>query len=292
MLFYVDQFSLLSESLRGRLIMEPYGATAAVQYPLNAADDWLRKQQGLALPVLPPTTPEAHKYFFSKIREFSEAASADKKKTVNFEAFAQEWNRTADGEERFYVTTEVLSSYARSWEKMSNDRASQELISEQMQSLVQSSQIFSAMQQPFPKSLTTNPTQVQPSRGVTDLHGQIFIPPSLSTALPLSRTPYPELLAQPPPQPETLDIETQLLGGQVAYRDELPTVGPIIAKRRRVIPEVQHRRQAIRTCRRCGEAQCPGNSNILNSHSHARSHARRVGTQRDVGEWTTVGYVL
>lgn len=134
----------------------------------------------------------------------------------------------------------------------------------QMQSLVQSSQKFSATQQPFPKSLTTNPTQVQPSRGVIDLHGQNFIPPSLSTALPLSRTPYPELLAQPPPQPETLDIETQLLGGPVAYRDELPTVGPIIAKRRCVIPEVQRRRQAIRTCRRCGEAQCPGNSNISN----------------------------
>ena len=56
--------------------MEPYGAAASAQYPLNSADDWLRKRQGLALPVLPPTTPEARKYFFSKIREFSEAASA------------------------------------------------------------------------------------------------------------------------------------------------------------------------------------------------------------------------
>lgn len=28
------------------------------------------------------------------------------------------------------------------------------------------------------------------------------------------------------------------------------------------------------------------------AHSHARSHARCVGTQRDVGEWTTVGSVL
>jgi len=155
--------------------MEPYGATAAAQYPLNAADDWLQKRQGLALPVLSPTTPEARKYFFSKIREFSEAASADKKKTVNFEAFAQEWNRTADGEERFYVTTKVLSSYARSWEKVSNVRASQELISEQMQALVQSSQIFSATQQPFPISLTSNPTQVQPSRGVIDLHDRVSI---------------------------------------------------------------------------------------------------------------------
>jgi hypothetical protein len=33
------------------LAMEP---TATAQYPLNSSDDWLRKRQGLALPVLPP----------------------------------------------------------------------------------------------------------------------------------------------------------------------------------------------------------------------------------------------
>jgi hypothetical protein len=60
---WVDFFPFL-ESLRIRLAMEPYGTAAITQYPLNLADDWLRKRQGLALPVLPPTTHEARKYFF------------------------------------------------------------------------------------------------------------------------------------------------------------------------------------------------------------------------------------
>ena len=71
--------------------MEPYGAAAATEYQLNNADDWLRKRQGLALPVLPPTTLKPANFFFFffffKIQEFLEAASVDKK-TVNFEAFA------------------------------------------------------------------------------------------------------------------------------------------------------------------------------------------------------------
>ena len=187
--------------------MEPYGAAASAQYPLNSADDWLRKRQGLALPVLPPTTPEARKYFFSKIREFSEAASTNNKKTVNFEAFAQEWNRTADGKDRFYVTVDVLTAYAKSWEKMSNVQASQELISEQMQTLVQSSEIFSATGQEFPDFLTTNPTQMQPSQGAIELYDNTLTPTSLSTALTLSRAPtlsFPEVQRQ-----GTLDINTE-----------------------------------------------------------------------------------
>jgi hypothetical protein len=112
--------------------MEPYSETAANTFKLNSNDDWLRKRQGLALPVLPPTTPEARKYFFTKIRKFLEIATDDKKKNVDFEAFAQEWNRTADGKERFYVTCEVLSAYAKTWEKSNNAHASQELISSQL----------------------------------------------------------------------------------------------------------------------------------------------------------------
>jgi len=62
--------------------MEPYTVAATDRYPLNPSDNWLRKRQGLALPVLPPTTPEARKYFFTKIRDFSEAASISGRKTV------------------------------------------------------------------------------------------------------------------------------------------------------------------------------------------------------------------
>ena len=211
------------------------------------------------------TTPEARKYFFSKIREFSETASINNKKTVNFEAFAQEWNRTADGKERFYVTVEVLSSYAKSWEKMSNIHASQELISQQMK--VQSSEIFAAAEQEFPYFLTSIPNQIQPSRGIIELHDSTLIPRSLSTALPLSRAPILEVQ-----QLETLEIGMQLLETPVTH-DGGPVTGPALremlqsermgAKRRRVVPEDQRRRQAIRTCRRCGKMTCPGNSDIL-----------------------------
>jgi len=108
--------------------MDPYSEDAAKTYPLNDSDNWLRKRQGLALPVLPPTTPEARKFFFKQIRRFADEASLNGKQKINFETFAQEWNQTADGKERFYVTVEVLSNYAKSWEKVTNIRASEELI--------------------------------------------------------------------------------------------------------------------------------------------------------------------
>jgi hypothetical protein len=192
--------------------MEPYGIAATEQYQLNPSDDWLQKRQGLALPVLPPTTPEACKYFFSKIREFSEAASADGKKKVNFEAFAKEWNWTADEKERFYVTIEVLLSYAKSWEKLSNIRASQELIVAEMQSLAKSKQIFLAEEQPFPAFITSNPVQMQPSRGVLDLQ-ENPIPPSLSTGLAISR-PVPPCLT--PMLNETAHMADAPLNGEPA----------------------------------------------------------------------------
>jgi hypothetical protein len=133
---------------------------------------------------------------------------------------------------------------------MSNVRASQELISEQMQSLVQSSQIFLVTQQTFPNSLTSNPTQVQPGCGVVNLHDTALIPASLSTALPLSQTLYPALLEVQLPLPEALNLEVQPMLGDPVTRetggavpnlqvDELPPVGRMIVKRRRVVPEDQ-----------------------------------------------------
>ena len=162
--------------------MEPYTESAAQTFKLNYNDDWLRKRQGLALPALPPTTAEARKYFFIKIREFSEAATAGKKKKVNFEAFAQEWNRTADGKERFYVTFEVLSAYAKSWEKANNVHASQELMSGQLQEVKKTAEVFIATGKPFPSYLTSESTQIQPSRGVIAIEDSA-VPSSLSTEL-------------------------------------------------------------------------------------------------------------
>lgn len=129
-----SKFRQTTESLRTKLAMEPYTESAAQTFKLSFNDNWLHKCRSLALPALSPTTPEAWKYFFTKIWDFSEAATTDKKRKgkVNFEAFAQEWNRTADGKERFYVTFEVLSVYAKSWEKANNIRSSQELMSGQL----------------------------------------------------------------------------------------------------------------------------------------------------------------
>lgn len=175
--------------------MEPYTESAAQTFKLSSNDNWLRKRQGLALPALPPTTPEARKYFFTKIREFSEVATADKKKKVNFEAFAQEWNRTADGKERFYVTFEVLSAYSKSWEKANNVRASQELMSGQLQEVKKTAEIFLANGKPFPPYLTTDSSQIQPSRGVIAIE-ESAVPPSLST-----EPPHWHSLAHPSPAP-------------------------------------------------------------------------------------------
>ena len=132
----------ISDSLRLRLKMEPYSEEAAKIYPLNKNDDWLRKRQGLALPILPPTTSEARKFFFTQVRRFADEASLNGKQKINFETFAQEWNQTADGMERFYITVEVLSDYAKSWEKATNICASEELIADQLSKIQMSHQIF------------------------------------------------------------------------------------------------------------------------------------------------------
>lgn len=86
--------------------MAQYSEEATHKFKLKSrGDDWLRKRQGLALPALPPTTPEARKYFFEQVRKYAESASANGRQTIDFEAFAREWNQTADGKDRFYVTS-------------------------------------------------------------------------------------------------------------------------------------------------------------------------------------------
>jgi hypothetical protein len=62
--------SLISEnveSLRLRLCMQPYSRDTAALFPLNASNDWLRRRQCLALPILPPNSPIARQYFFPQM---------------------------------------------------------------------------------------------------------------------------------------------------------------------------------------------------------------------------------
>lgn len=186
--------------------MEPYSEGVETRYKLSSGDSWLRKRQGLALPVLPPTTPEARKFFFSKIREFAAIASESGKSKINFEAFAQEWNQSANGEDRFYVTTEVLSAYSKTWEKCTNIRASQELISDQLEVAQQTANVFAAEAHPFPTYLTGIPTSTHPREGVVEFESpenpQISatpVPESLSIDLALSRPqlPSPDSMIDP-----------------------------------------------------------------------------------------------
>jgi hypothetical protein len=144
--------------------MDAYSLEAARTYPLNQSDDWLRRRQGLALPVLPPTTFAARTFFFDRIRHFADEASSNGKQKIDFEKFAQEWNQTANGKDRFYVTVEVLSSYAKSWEKITNIRASEEMIAEQIMKIRESRQVFSAPNTTFPSYLMANATQMHPSK--------------------------------------------------------------------------------------------------------------------------------
>ena len=164
----------------------PYTDVVSMTFKLNLSDDWLQKRQGLALPILLPTTPEACQYFFRKVHEYAALASNEGKGKVDYEALACEWNRTADGKYRFYVTTEVLATYAKTWEKSSNICALQELILDRLQDISRSAQIFLAPNQPFPSYLKGVPSSVQPSQGVLELRDapSLKIPPSISTRLP------------------------------------------------------------------------------------------------------------
>ena len=99
--------------------MQLYNEQTAALFVVSSSDDWLRRQQGLALPAIPPTS-EARRYFFVKIREYAAAASASGHGKPDYEAFAREWNQSANGKDQYYVTIEVLSAYAKTWEKFNN----------------------------------------------------------------------------------------------------------------------------------------------------------------------------
>ncbi|KAG6849716.1 hypothetical protein H0H93_006013 [Arthromyces matolae] len=283
-----EQFGvcLFPEALRVRLGMEPYNEHTAEKFrgiKTNSNDDWLRRRQGLALPALPPTTPAARRYFFSKIRDFAVLACDNGKSRIDFELFAREWNQSADGKDRFYITADVLGAYAKSWEKISNVRASEELISDGMDLIAETRSTFSAPDFPFPSFLTNTSmsSNLAPSQAVIEFDSPP--PQSLSVELPLSRA------RLPPPQAEhhtlstmTIYPSTTSLSLNTVTAPAPPPIEPHCVvdsisrtssvdsdqrpakRRRREIPVEERKRATIRSCRRCHEATCPGNNNVLN----------------------------
>ena len=176
---------------------------------LNHADDWLRCRQGVRFPILPPTTTAARRYFFQEIRKYTADAASSGKHKIDYLSFARAWNQSADGKDRFYVTTEVLSAYARTWEKSNNIRASQDLASDTIYTINQTRAVFAAPDMPFPTFLTGNATSAQPQKAVRDLGRSQSMPPSISTDLPLSRSTLLAPLVTSPQAFETITADTQ-----------------------------------------------------------------------------------
>ena len=51
------------------------------------------------LSALPPTTPQAQQYFFTKIWEFASLAAETGKGKINFDISTNEWNSSADSKD-------------------------------------------------------------------------------------------------------------------------------------------------------------------------------------------------
>ena len=127
------------------------------------------------------------------MRDYAALASSEGKR--NYEAFSREWNKSADGKYRFYVTTELLVAYSKSWEKNSNIRTSQEMIVDKLHMVSRSAQVFSAATRPFPSYLTTSPHSTHPSQGILEVGDALDLPSSISTDLVLSRPSVSQLLS-------------------------------------------------------------------------------------------------
>ncbi|KAJ3522150.1 hypothetical protein NMY22_g12013 [Coprinellus aureogranulatus] len=163
-----EQFGVVEfpESLRDHYSMQPYTSQFAHDHPLKSDDEWLRKRQGLAFPVGPPTTPEARAYFFSEVKLDTERAAVTGRTKLDLLNIARRWNSTADGIKRKYITAELLDSFKKSWERYSNSRASQDLVADRLANLNRSQAIFNnAAGQRFPEYLTASPTHLRPTKG-------------------------------------------------------------------------------------------------------------------------------
>ncbi|KAK7012668.1 hypothetical protein R3P38DRAFT_3323885 [Favolaschia claudopus] len=234
------------ESLRLRFNMEPYNEQTATRFKLKGSNDWLRQRQAVALPILPPSTPTAHQFYFRELPRFISSEANGKKRRVDNLGFTQHWNSTADGKSRFYITVEILEAYAKIWAKSNNSRASEELNMDRVKRVEETQKVLATPNFSFPDFLTGISQSVQPSRGVLEVDSSAeLVPASISTTYSESNI---------DPQLSNLQFLTA-----VTQTDGEPSAPP--RKRRRI---TERKRETLRSCRRCRSSECKGAGGIFN----------------------------
>jgi hypothetical protein len=93
----------------------------------------------------------------------------------------------------------VLSAYAKTWGKVNNICASQEMIQNKMDLVHQNHNIFAANHLPFPDFLTGTASSAQPHQGAINMDPGQLDPASISVELPVSHGHLLQLPAMTPP---------------------------------------------------------------------------------------------
>lgn len=154
---------------------------------LNKSDNWLRQCQGVALPILSPSTIESRTYYFESLPLFLGPSTKAGKTSLKLEPFAAHWNASADGIKRSYLTPEVFTTYGKVWGRVSNNRASQDRIRPGLEQLATTAQIFAAPDVAFPSFISTfRPTKYEPTSAIATLEGS-SIPSFLSIGISASQ---------------------------------------------------------------------------------------------------------
>ncbi|KZT31662.1 hypothetical protein SISSUDRAFT_1038282, partial [Sistotremastrum suecicum HHB10207 ss-3] len=187
--------------------------------------------------------------FLYAIQDYVRDAANDQHHQVNYLQFARDWNTTADGSDRFYVTAEILAGYGKSWGKSNNIAASQEIMAAELKATARTQTAFQAENSQFPVFLQGHPTAPQPQQGVREsfnsLAGSsISDLPAISHPIPI-RPP-----ASPPRQNVQIDRADAMIDNNVHAFDlqtndqnlpyetevqENPGPGPQTLKRRREV---------------------------------------------------------
>lgn len=208
--------------------------------------EWLRRRQGVLLPIQPPTSKSSRTFYFKNVQNFTRipGKSID---SINFQEFAVEWNTGADEGDRFYVTPDLLRSFAVTWHKIYNAKSSESMSQPTLDGI---SEMISDSSFGFPENFSRLPVRHSGPPGGR-LQGAGDLPP------------------QEPRHPR----EHGFIGTVYNYTEGCSAVSTatpsehsneatiVTSKnpRSRALP-LDQRVRAQRTCRRCSRNDCPGAS--------------------------------